>query len=101
MLDYKGRNHPIRRGILHKQLNYTGISDRRMRNLIAELRHDGFPIMFSTYYPTGYYLPENLAELKEGIEKLRSYVIDECIVIRDLKVKGQQWINREGQGRLM
>lgn len=96
-----GKINAIPRNELRSMLKMPFKSDRAMRLLISELRHEGLPILFSTSKPSGYYLPANLAELKEGINKLRSYVIDECIVIRDLKVKGQQWINREGQGQLL
>ncbi len=40
-------------------------------------------------------------ELKEGMDKLRSYVIDECIVLRNYKVLGRQYLAGEKQGVLI
>ncbi len=75
--------------------------DRKLRLLIAELRHKGIPIMFATEKPQGYYVPESLDELQEGISKLKSYVIDECLTLRDLRVKGNQYLFRQTQGKLI
>lgn len=95
-----GRSNPIPGRVLRQNIGLTEKQDRKMRLLISHLRHNGFPILFATEAPTGYYLPETLAELKEGINKLRSYVIDECITIRSLKILGAQYIAGETQGNL-
>jgi hypothetical protein len=76
-------------------------ADRKVRLLIGELRREGFPIMFATSNPPGYYLPESLAELKEGIAQLRSYIIDECLVLRAMKQAGTRYVVGAGQGILL
>jgi len=96
-----GRQTAITRRELRKALQIPDKEDRQLRELIGELRMEGFPILFATSNPAGYYLPANLAELKEGINKMRSYVIDECLVIRALKLKGTQFIAGETQGVLV
>jgi len=74
---HQGRSSAITRRELRRLLELDIKEDRTLRLTIAELRREGFPIMFSTSNPAGYYLPETLAELRDGMDKLRSYVIDE------------------------
>ena len=98
---HAGRKSAIGRRELRRILEVTEKEDRQLRRLIGELRLEGFPVMFATSDPAGYYIPETLAELREGIDKMRSYVIDECLVMRAWKQKGSQYINGEKQGVLM
>lgn len=104
---HTGRENAISRKELYWLLDFehSGVSlstfDRKMRLAIGELRRDGFPILFSTSKPTGYYLPKDRKELIQGINQLRSYIIDECITVRNLKVKGLNFIDRERQGMLI
>jgi hypothetical protein len=98
---HQGRQNAILRRDLRQVLELTLSQDRKLRLLIAELRNDGMPILFATDNPAGYYLPDNLKELKEGMDKLRSYIIDECITLRNLKVKGSQYIQGEYQKQLL
>lgn len=98
---HQGRHRAIGRRELLAALELTPKQDRKVRLIIGELRHEGFPVLFATDSPAGYYLPESLNELKTGMDKLRSYIIDECIVLRDLKVRGTQYLAGESQGKLL
>jgi len=98
---HKGRSNAITRHALRNALNIPLNKDRKLRLLIAELRREELPILFATESPAGYYLPESLSELKEGVDKLRSYIIDECIVLRNFKVSGSLYINNNRQGKLL
>lgn len=82
-------------------LKPTDANQRQLRLVMAELRHDGFPLLFATETPSGFYLPSNLSELEEGLNKVRSYIKTECIALRDLKVKGRIWVQGESQGVLL
>lgn len=98
---HQGRNRAITRKELRRILQLELPSDRRLRLLIAEMRNSGVPILFATEAPQGYYIPRDLAELKEGMNKLRSYIIDECITLRNLKVKGHLYLYGEQQAKLL
>lgn len=96
-----GRSRAITRRELRHILGITDGQDRKLRLVIADLRHEGLPILFATEKPAGYYLPESLAELQEGIRQLRSYIIDECIVLASFKHKGAQYVVGAKQGKLI
>ena len=98
---HQGRHSAITRRELRRILELDIREDRKLRLLIGELRQEGLPVMFATSEPAGYYLPESLAELREGMDKLRSYIIDECIVLRGFKVMGSRYLAGEFQGRLI
>lgn len=98
---HSGRQRAILRREIRNVLNIPNSEDRQLREVISELRLEGFPILFSTGKPGGYYLPETLGELKEGIAKMRSYVIDECKIMRAWRLKGSQYINGEKQAILL
>lgn len=98
---HQGRYTAITRRELRNLLNLTIKQDRKLRLLIGELRAEGFPVMFATSEPAGYYMPNSLLELREGMDKLRSYVIDECITLRDYKVLGRLYVAGEKQGKLI
>lgn len=89
---HQGRLNPIGRRDLRQLLELYPKEDRKLRLLIGELRHEGTPILFATRKPSGYYLPDNLDELKDGIKVMRSYVIDECRTMRDLRILGTQYV---------
>jgi len=98
---HHGRHSAISRREIRNKLHLDNKEDRKLRLLVAELRREGLPVMFATEKPGGYYLPETLAELKEGMDKMRSYIIQECIVLRNYRVLGSQYLNSEKQGRLI
>ena len=95
---HQGRHSAITRRELRRLLELDIKEDRQLRLTIAELRAEGFPILFATSFPQGYYLPESLKELREGMDKARSYIISECIVLRNYKVLGRQYLAGEKQG---
>ena len=100
---HQGEINSIPRRLLLSELLLapTSHNDRKVRLLISELRHEGCPILFSTGNPGGYYMPRNHAELAEGIDKMRSYVIDECQIMAAWKHKGAAYLNGEIQGKLL
>ena len=92
-----------RRELLH-MMSLPPSKDRAVRLAIAELRRDGTPILFSTgskHTQGGYFMPESPAELRVAIEKMRSYVIDECKVMAAWKTYGNRWLNGETQAKLI
>ena len=99
--NHKGRNRCITRREIRRLLELDIREDRKLRLVIGELRHEGLPILFETEKPAGYYLPESLAELKAGMDKIRSYIKDECMVLRDIKVLGSRYVIGEKQGVLL
>lgn len=99
---HRGRNNPIQRQDLWQLLGITSMSqDRRMRMQIAEMRKmpypEGLPILFATSAPAGYYLPDTLAEVEEGRNKIKSYVRDECVTLAALKTYGARFVQKEEQ----
>jgi hypothetical protein len=98
---HQGRRNAITRRELRQILEIPNSQDRQLRLLIADLRHEGIPILMNTQPPAGYYLPESLVELKEGMNNMRQYIIQECLILRDLKVKGNQYLFGQTQGKLI
>lgn len=96
LLYHQGKPNAIKRDELRVKLNLNGSFDREMRKCKRQLIAEGVPVLSG---PSGYYLPASVNELKAGIEYARSYLIDEALCIRDLKVKGMRWLPPE-QGRL-
>lgn len=98
---HHGRHSAITRRELRRILELDIKEDRQLRLLIAELRSEGVPVMFATDSPAGYYMPESLAELRQGMDKMRSYIINECLTLRDYKVYGSRYLAGEKQGVLI
>lgn len=48
----------------------TGLEDRRIRRAVAELRSKGYPVCSVTAHPGGYWLSNDVDELKEFIAQL-------------------------------
>lgn len=103
MYRHVGRGFPIDRADLLDALGlpHTSSADRRLREIIRQLKRDLFPIQFATEKPAGYYLPANERELIEGIEKLKGYVKDECITIRALRTGGSRFLAGDKQLELI
>ncbi len=102
ILEYhRGRKNVILRRELRQILNIDMAGDRQLRLFIGELRREGIPILFSTKKPAGYYVADNLNELQEGMEAMRSYIIDECRTLRDLRIYGHRYLAKESQGVLV
>ena len=99
--NHMGRARAIKRRDLLESLDLTPSFDRKLRLLIADLRHTGTPVLFATEEPAGYYLPENLAEIEASMRQLRSYIKNECMILRALKVRGTQYIHQDTQRRLL
>ena len=51
----------------------TGLSDRKIRDLIAELINDGYPILSNTKNG-GYYYPDTIEECDRNISMLDNYI---------------------------
>ena len=98
--NHMGRARAIKRREILDELDIPKSYDRRLRKNIEALRHAGTPVLFATEEPAGYYLPENLVEIEASIKQLRSYIKNECMILRALKVRGTQYIHQEMQRRL-
>ena len=98
--NHMGRARAIKRRDLLETMELRPGYDRKLRLLIAELRHAGTPVLFATEEPAGYYLPENLAEIEASMRQLRSYIKNECMILRALKVRGTQYVHQETQRKL-
>ncbi|KKN27691.1 hypothetical protein LCGC14_0861670 [marine sediment metagenome] len=62
---------------------------RGMRRAIKELRHDRVLIGLSVHKPFGYYLIQNVDELKECMATLKGYCVEAAYARRDLKLAGR------------
>ena len=78
----------------------TGQPDRTIRLAIRELRREKFPILSSTEFPAGYYLPNNRGELGECLSSLRSRLIEDAKTRRDIKVGGDCYLTPAEQLKL-
>lgn len=76
----KGKNHAVTGKLLAQRLNLKGT--RQIRLAIVELRHKNIAILGGQ---TGYFIAETPDEITEAQNYLRSYIIDLCIDLRDLK----------------
>lgn len=62
ILRCKGRQRAISAKQLSKQ---TGLSDREVRAVVADLRREEYPIASAVNKPYGFFIPENRAEAQE------------------------------------
>lgn len=88
----QGRENAITRKQLVK---LTGYNDRAVRNIIADLRAEGVPVVSNTK-TGGYYLPTTLEEANEYYNSMRSRAIKTFLSARATK----QWIREHGQEQL-
>ncbi len=94
----KGRASAITRRELRDYLGFQ--NDRKLRLIIAELRSEGMPILFATNKPAGYYVPDNILELRECLDSFRSYIIDLCVQRARIKHGGELFLAPAGQAKL-
>lgn len=84
---HRGLTNALPRRELRVILN--DIDDRKMRNLIKELRREGLPVLSSVSGQNGgYYLPASKPELRTGLKTMQSYIIELCKDYRDIKKAG-------------
>lgn len=95
----QGRAKAITRRELRDYLGYQ--NDRKLRLIIAELRSEGLPVLFSTSKPAGYYTPANWGELRSGLDSFRSYIIDLCVQRASIKKAGELSLYSGKQGALL
>tara|TARA_Y100000310_G_C20224142_1_gene597104 strand:+ start:297 stop:638 length:342 start_codon:yes stop_codon:yes gene_type:complete len=95
---HQGRDSAITRRELRHILEYH--DDRHLRLMIRELIAEGLPVVSRTDKPAGYFLPITRQELDGGRETLRSYIIEECKRLRDLKKFGTRYLEGAEQIRL-
>ena len=96
--NHQGRDNTIARKELWRIFGITTESeDRKMRDEISQLRKEGFPIMFATSKPSGYYLPASLKEVEDGKTAWKKTIRDECITLAALKKYGARFVQREEQ----
>lgn len=84
---HEGKENAIKRRELRQLLNYK--DDRQMRLIIRELIAEGLPVISTT---SGYYIPLNQQELRDGIAFLKAYLIEDAKRMRDLKRAGSLWL---------
>ena len=103
---HRGRENAIPRKRLRNEIIYLQVhecnggivkplSDRKMRELINELRHTGYPILSATGKPSGYYMPATYAEVKEARRMILSYVIDLRRTLKALRIYGERYVAKE------
>lgn len=98
---HEGRKNAITRRQLRSLLNLSDKEDRKLRLVIGEIRKEGTPILFATESPSGYYIPGSYAELKDGMANMRSYIVNECLVLRGFKLYGNRYLAGEQQAKLI
>ncbi|HHV61118.1 MAG TPA: hypothetical protein GXX51_00530 [Firmicutes bacterium] len=77
----KGRD----KALTSKQLSrLTGMSEREVRAVIAELRRDNYPIASAVHPPYGFFLPEGIDEARECQAHLYSRMRELGITARAL-----------------
>ena len=96
---HQGRSSAITRRELRRILDYH--DDRKMRLIKDELVKEGLPVLSFTNPPAGYCLPTNWKELSDGLEVLRSYIVDLCILRANLKKAGALYLKPAKQGKLI
>ena len=87
----KGHKNALTGNILAKRLRLSGT--REMRQVIKELRHNGYLIGLSVRNPRGYYLIDTVEELEGCMTILKGYCVEAAIARRDLKLAGIKLLN--------
>jgi len=95
----QGRARAITRREIKNMLGYQ--NDRKLRLIIAELRSEGLPVLFSTSKPAGYYVPATWDELRAGLDSFRSYIVDLCVQRARIKKAGELSLYSSKQGVLL
>jgi len=95
----QGRARAITRRELKNTLGYQ--NDRKLRLIIAELRSEGLPVLFSTGKPAGYYVPATWDELRAGLDSFKGYIIDLCVQRARIKKAGELSLYSGKQGALL
>jgi len=103
LLQHRGRKKAIKRPLIIDEIlrfdGYRNIKretlDRAVREAKEELIAEDFPILSCSTNPSGYYLPEDVKELEEGIETSRAYLIQEAKNIYNLTHGGKLWLDQE------
>ncbi len=98
---HQGRGSAITRRELRSMLDVEEQDDRQFRALIAELRFEGLPVLFSTKKPAGYYMPATWDELRAGLDSFTSYIIDLCVQRAKIKKAGERSLYSSKQGPLL
>lgn len=101
---HQGIANSITRAEIRDLLSIPSWEDRTLRLIIADLRRNWKPILFSTKTKegirAGYYLPSSYQELEAGRNQLKEYIKSECIVLRNFKVYGARYLAGETAPRL-
>jgi biotin operon repressor len=82
-----GKENATRLDDLQKRL---GISERKIRIAIEAMRNEGYLILVPSSPPWGYFLAQSQDEVQEFINYFRSRVIDECKIMRSIKLASQK-----------
>lgn len=94
-----GKENAIKLNDLQKRM---GISERKLRMTIESLRNEGYLILVPSSPPWGYYLAQTQDEVDEFINYMRSRVIDECLIMRSMKIGAKKKFSKQyGQLELL
>lgn len=96
LLKHHGSNDPIKAHELKSLFNQK--DDRRIRQAIRELRHEGLPVLSNG---DGYFLPNSWNEVNECLTSLRSRLIEDAKTRRDIKVSSSFYLTKDTQPRLI
>lgn len=83
-----GKHKAIPGRVLAQRLGFDedAPNTRAIRLAIVELIKEGHPIIGRNQEPKGYYIADNIPEIKEQMEILRGYIIELAKHRRDLKL---------------
>jgi biotin operon repressor len=73
----------------------TGIKERKIRMVIESLRHEGYLVLFCPDIPMGYCLAATKQEVDIFMEYMRSRIIAECLILRNIKVAARKKFSHE------
>ncbi len=65
-------------------------NERKVRLAIEDMRHDGYLILVAPDPPFGYFLCETQNEFDAFHSYIRSRIIDEALILRDLKLAAKK-----------
>ncbi len=86
-----GRNNPIKAAELCVMFGYSPKNTYVVREPIAELIREGYPICAALASPEGYFMAETYQEVNEYAESLRERGIKDILRRRDVRRAAQRY----------
>jgi hypothetical protein len=88
--------------LLSDLVKRTAISERKLRMVIESLRHERYLILINGKKPFGYFICQTWQEYLDFKAYFTSRIIDECLILRDIKLGAKQKFSHEyGQLKLI